>query len=124
MVAPPSKNVWLVQLRLLELGNFIFRVFQLGEGRYCFRLAEVICVEQGNSELQRLLLSHQLSSNELPKSLWIEQLRQSISPVSLTAAEQYWQEQVEYGNYEAKNIVRDLTRQSLLERIEVAFSQA
>ena len=107
--------------RIIELGDSEFYVFKVGDGLFCFRLAEVVSIEETSSSIRTLLQLRQLKSPELPDALWVEHFGRTITPVSLTRATHYWLNQAEERNPRARSIRRDMLEHSVQEQVKLAF---
>lgn len=107
--------------RIIELGDSEFYVFKVQDDLFCFRLAEVVGIEETNSSILTLLRLRQLKSPELPDALWVEHLGRTITPVSITRATHYWLNQAEERNPKARAIRRDMLEHSVQEQVKLAF---
>lgn len=110
-----------ISLRELEIGPLTLRIFQLPNGTYCLCFADVIGVENSDSEIRDIISAKIFKSPILPEEIRIEGVQRVFTPVSFEAAILYWQRRAMEGNGDAHQLVKALMRQSLREQADEAF---
>lgn len=121
-MAEPNVTIsYSINLKTIELGPIALRVFRLPNDTYCLCFADVIGIENSDSEIRDVVSSKIFKSPILPLSIHIEGIERVFTPVSFEAAILYWQRRASEGNHSANQVVKALMNQSLRELADEAF---
>ena len=112
-----------IEMKRIELGPLSLRVFKLPQNIYCLCLVDVLGIESSDSSIRNTINSKIFKSPVMPESIHISGVEKVFTPVSFEAAILYWQRRAMEDSTEAQRVVRALTKLSLRERADNAFSE-